>query len=239
MHKTTCALLLLLCPPLLAGAAQAAPLTAYTVPVAPWTFPDHPERGVAPEYLRYLFDEAAVPLKLDTEPYMRAVHGLSDGSNVAALLIPDAERDAFALRLCEVTTIRSGVLYRRSRFAKLNEANLPGLTVGVPHGTHALDKLPPSVKRYDVESVAQGLKMLQADHLDATFLSSPGSKGLLRDNALDEAQFGWLEIDRQPVVVYLSKRSPLAGDAAALARLRNVCEGKGRAVMDGLMQKYR
>lgn len=218
---------------------SAAGLTAYTVPVVPWTFPDHPERGVAPEYLRYLFDEADVPIHLDTLPYVRAINGLRDGSNAAALLIPDKERDGFALRLCEVTTIRSGLLFKRSRYRALSPDLLAGMVVGVPHGTHALDKLPETVQRYEVESIAQGLKMLQADRLDATFISAPGRQASMREAVLDEAEYGWFEVDRQPVVVYLSRKSPLAADPVALARLRAVCKGKARAVMDELMEKYR
>jgi len=36
---------------------------------------------------------------------------LRHGSNAAAILIPDAERDTFALQLCQVATIHAGVLY--------------------------------------------------------------------------------------------------------------------------------
>jgi len=53
---------------MLSGAAAEAPVRVYTVPVAPWTFPDAPERGVAAEYLRYFFDTAGVPVTLGTLP---------------------------------------------------------------------------------------------------------------------------------------------------------------------------
>ena len=80
-----------------------------------------PQAGrAATEYLRYLFDAAGVPLKLDTLPYIHVINGLRDGSNAAAVLIPDAERDTFALRLCQVTTIHSGILYKRARYGKLD-----------------------------------------------------------------------------------------------------------------------
>lgn len=103
-------------------ATEATPLVAYTVPVAPWTFPERPDQGVAPEYLAFLFHEAGIPLKLDTVPYLRAINGLRDGSSVAALLIPDAERDQFALRLCTVTTIRSGIIYKKIALPRIESA---------------------------------------------------------------------------------------------------------------------
>jgi hypothetical protein len=221
-------------------ATMAEPLVAYTVPVLPWTFPSHPKQGIAPEYLAFLFHEANIPLKLETLPYLRAINSLHEGSSVAALLIPDAERDQFALRLCEVGTIRSGVIYKKARFPKLDTQHLAGLVVGVPLGTHALDKLN-NVERvllHHIDSVSQGLQMLQVDHLDATFLSSPGSNLVLEQAKLSRSDFGWLEIDAAPVVVYISRHSTIADNPVALARLKTVCEGKGRPVMDELMRKY-
>ena len=222
------------------AASTTPPLIAYTVPVAPWTFPEHPDQGVAPEYLAYLFHEAGIPLRLDTLPYLRAINGLRDGSSVAALLIPDAERDQFALRLCEVTTIRSGLIYKKARFPGLDTQHLSGLTVGVPLGTHAVDKLNgiAGVAVHHIDSITQGLKMLVLDRVDATFLSSPGSNLMLEQAGLADSEYGWLEVEAAPVVVYLSRRSVVADNPAALARLKTVCEGKARTVMDRLMQKY-
>jgi ABC-type amino acid transport substrate-binding protein len=211
-----------------------------TVPVAPWTFPKEPGRGIAPEYLRYLFDAAAIEVEFGTLPYIRVINGLRDGSNLAAILIPDAERDTFALRLCTVTSIRSGILYKKARYPRLRLDGLAGLTVGEQRGTHALDKLATTgAKVHTVDSVEQGLKMLVLDRLDATFISSPGSEIVLLDNGLALKDYGWLEVDVAPVVVYLSRKAALAGDSTALARLRGVCEGPGQAVMKALMLKYR
>lgn len=225
----------------LSGAAAMAPVRVYTVPVAPWTFPKEPERGVASEYLRYFFDAAGVPVSLGTLPYLRVINGLRDGSNAAAILIPDAERDVFALRLCQVTSIRSGVLYKKSRFSALSLERLGGLTVGIQRGTHALDKLLdiPGFHPYLTDSIEQGLRMLEIDRLDAAFLSNPGSDSLLRAAGLSATDYGWLEVAVQPVVIYVSRKSPLAQDAAALQRLRAVCGGSGRAVMERLMLEYR
>jgi polar amino acid transport system substrate-binding protein len=220
--------------------SSAEPLVAVTVPVLPWTFPAHPDQGVAPEYLAFLFHEAGIPLKLETQPYLRAINSLRDGNSVAALLIPDAERDQFALRLCEVTTIRSGVIYKKARFHNLDVQHLAGLMVGVPLGTHALDKLN-TIERvllHHIDSVSQGIDMLKVDHLDASFLSSPGSNLVLEQANLSSSDFGWLEVDSSPVVVYISRNSPIAGNAAAMARLKTACEGKARPVMEQLMRKY-
>jgi polar amino acid transport system substrate-binding protein len=221
--------------------ASATPPVVNTVPVAPWTFPNDAKRGIAAEYLQYLFETAGIQVSHGTVPYIRAINGLRDGSNVAALLIPDSERDGFALRLCEVTTIRSGLLYKKARFKDLGLNDLAGLTVGLQRGTHALDKLSgfPGIKSYTVQSVEQGLRMLQIDRLDATFLSKPGSEIVLRDNGMAEEEYGWLEVDVAPVVVYISRAAPLARDGEAMARLRGVCEGAGRQVMKALVQKYR
>jgi len=229
---------------LLAGlthAAAAAPAVAYTVPVPPWTFPGAQEKGVATEYLRYLFDTAGVPLTLDSLPYVRVINGLRDGSNTAAVLIPDAERDTFALRLCQVTTIRSGILYKRSRYGELNMSRLSGLIVGMQRGTHALDRLNsvPGLQPYIIDSIDQGLKMLEKDRLDATFVSSPGSEILLAAAGLSRSDYGWLQVQEQPVVIYVSRRAPLIQDSAALDRLRAVCDGSGRAVMQKLVEHYR
>jgi hypothetical protein len=220
--------------------APDAPYALYTVPVAPWTFPDAPARGVASEYLRFLFDAARVPARIGTLPYVRAVLALREGGNAATILIPDAERDRFALRLCEVTSIRSGILYKTRRFPHLEAGHLAGLRIGLQRGTHALDKLAadPAIETHTIDSIGQGLRMLQLDRLDATFLSSPGSDVLLRENGLDPAAYGWLEIQRDPVVVYVSRRSPLARDTAALERLRAVCAGSGKAYMRTLLQTY-
>ncbi len=224
-----------------AALAQSASLTAYTVPVAPWTFPGDPARGIAPQYLRYLFDKAQIEVHLDTLPYLRVVNGLRDGSNTAAILIPDAERDTFALRLCNATVIRPGVLYKKSRFRLNDIAALAGLAVGEQHGSHALDKLAavPNVRHDKIESIDQGLRMLEVDRLDATFVSSPGVEVLMENYGLSPADYAWLEVDQNPVVVYISRKSPLAADKAALQRLKDVCEGTGRAVMTRLMREYK
>ena len=213
---------------------------AYTVPVAPWTFPGT-QRGVATEYLRYLFDTAGVPLKLDSLPYIRVINGLRDGSNAAAVLIPDAERDTFALRLCQVTTIHSGILYKRARYGKLDLQHLSGMVIGMQRGTHALDRLNDvaGVRPYTIDSIDQGLKMLEKDRLDATFLSSPGSESMLVAAGLSQGDYAWLEVAVQPVVIYVSRRAALSQDEAALQRLRAVCDGSGRAVMQRLVHHYR
>jgi len=220
--------------------AGAGTYTAYTVPVPPWTFPGT-DRGVATEYLRYLFDTAGVRLTLDTLPYLRAINGLRDGSNTAAVLIPDPERDTFALRLCQVTTIHSGILYKRARYGKLDLQHLSGMVIGMQRGTHALDRLNgvAGVRPYTIDSIDQGLKMLEKNRLDATFLSSPGSESMLVAAGLKQGDYSWLEVDVQPVVVYVSRRAALAQDEAALQRLRAVCDGSGRAVIQRLVQQYR
>jgi len=224
-----------------AGAGAAEPVNVYTVPVAPWTFPATPERGVASEYLRYFFDAAGIPATLGTLPYLRVINGLRDGSNAAAILIPDAERDLFALQLCQVTTIRSGILYKKARYGSLGLAQLGGLTVGMQRGTHALDKLldVPGLHPYLIDSIDQGLRMLRIDRLDATFISNPGSSSLVQEAGLSTADYGWLEVQAQPVVVYVSRKGALGRDPAALQRLRAVCTGSGRAVMERLMHQYR
>jgi|GEM_PF-5326114 len=224
-----------------ARAPSGAALVAYTVPVVPWTFPDKPATGIAPEFLRHLFTSAAIDVRLDTLPYVRAVNGLRDGSNVAALLIPDAERDTFALRLCEITRIHSGIAYKKSRFFIRSLRDLQGLTVGVQRGTRALSKLEqyPTISRHFLESIEQGVRMMQLDRLDATFMSSPGVEGVFQSNGLSKDDYGWLEIDDAPVVVYMSRKSPLAQDPAAVARLRHACETTGPGVMKTLLAKYR
>ncbi|GLR15151.1 hypothetical protein GCM10007907_39410 [Chitinimonas prasina] len=228
------AMALLLCLP-----AQAAPLTAYTVPVFPWTFPDQPERGVSPEILRFLFDRAGVTISLSTLPYVRAINGLKSGENVAAVLIPDAERDEFASQLCQIGQIRSGVLYKRQRYKQLAPSHLSGMVVGVPRGTRALDKLKSlDANLYPLESVEQGLRMLMADRLDATFVSRPGSISALEQAGLKSRDYHWLEIDVQPVVIYISHKSPLMQDQAAMARLKAACEGPGQARMAALLKRY-
>ncbi len=232
---------LVLCLTPVAAWAQAPSLTAYTVPVAPWTFPDTPTRGIAPEYLRYLFDQAHIEVRLDTMPYLRVLNGLRSGDNAAAILIPDAERDSYALRLCNATVIRAGVLYKKSRFRIADIAGLSGLTVGEQRGSHALDKLAtvPDVHHEKIESADQGLRMLQLNRLDATFVSSPGVEVLMQSYGLSSAEYAWLEVDENPVVLYVSRKSPLAADKAGLQRLKEVCEGSGRAVMLRLMRDYR
>jgi ABC-type amino acid transport substrate-binding protein len=234
----TCLLALLFA--LQSTSALCAAPAINTVPVAPWTFPKEPTRGIAPEYLRYLFNSAHIDVAFGTLPYGRVINGLRDGSNLAAVLIPDAERDAFALRLCTVTSIRSGILYKKSRFAQLSLDRLAGLTIGEQRGTHALDKMSTTgANMHTIDSIEQGLKMLVLDRVDATFVSSPGSEIVLVDNGLAPKEYGWLEVDVAPVVVYISRKTPLAADTAALARLRSVCEGSGQAVMKALMLKYR
>lgn len=190
--------------------------------------------------MRYLFDTAGVAMRIDTLPYARTIARLRDGSNAAVMLVPDAERDSFALRLCQVTTIHGGVLYKKARFQSLTIGGLSGLTVGMQHGNHSLDKLAqvPGLKPHIIESVEQGLNMLKLDRLDATFLSMPGREFVLRANDLAPDDYGWLEVDVSPVVVYVSRKSALARDEAALERLRAVCAGGGQAVMDELMHKY-
>jgi ABC-type amino acid transport substrate-binding protein len=223
------------------GDLTAAPILLNTVPVAPWTFPNNPERGIAPEYLRFLFDAANIKVRFGTVPYLRVINGLRDGGNSAAILIPDPERDNFAIRLCKLTTIHAGLAYKKSRFSHLEVSGLSKLTIGIQHGTHALDKLAamPGQKTYTVQSVEQGLKMLQINRLDATFLSSPGSESVLRDNGMQPDEYGWLEIDVSPVVVYVSRKAALANDSIALARLKGLCEGPGQAVIKQLVRKYR
>lgn len=240
MARTLISLPMLALATLCACAAAFGAPAVLTVPVAPWTFPDQPGRGIAPEYLGYLFASAGVEVALGTRPYLRVMQGLQDGSNLAALLIPDAQRDVFAMRLCEVGTIRSGVLYKKSRFKQLTLAQLAGLTVGIQHGTHALDKLDTvaGIKSYTVQSVEQGLGMLKLDRLDATFLSSPGSDIMLCSAGLSVDDYAWLEIDAAPVVVYLSRKAPLTRDANAVRRLKTVCNTSAQEVMRELMRKY-
>jgi len=220
---------------------RPAVLIVNTVPVAPWTYPSTPARGIASEYMQFLFGAADIQVQFGTVPYVRVINGLRDGSNTAAMLIPDTERDQFAIRLCQVTSIRSGLVYKKSRFKQLDIERLGGLTIGLQRGTHALDKIEamPGLRPYIVQSVEQGLKMLQVDRLDATFLSSPGEQIVLRDNGMSPDDYAWFEVERAPVVIYVSRKAALAQDAAAIARLKGVCEGAGQAVMKSLMEKYR
>jgi hypothetical protein len=100
-------------------------------------------------------------------------------------------------------------------------------------GTDALDNLNriPGLHPYLIDSIDQGLKMLQIDRLDATFLTNPGSDSLVRAAGLKPADYGWLEVEAKPVVIYISRKGPLGQDTAALHRLR--------AVMERLLQQYR
>jgi hypothetical protein len=223
-----------------AWAQKSAVPIVNTVPVAPWTYPSSPARGIASEYMQFLFEAADIKVQFGTVPYVRVINGLRDGSNTAAMLIPDTERDQFAIRLCNVTSIRSGLVYKKSRFKQLDINSLDGLTIGLQRGTHALDKIEamPGLKPHSVQSVEQGLKMLQLDRLDATFLSSPGDQSVLRDNGMSLDDYAWFEVARAPVVIYVSRKAALAQDAPAIARLRLLCEGAGQAVMTRLMEKY-
>ncbi len=226
----------------LLSVAQARVVLARAVPVAPWSFPDKPSQGVVPEYFKAMFDAAGVPLVVETLPYLRVMQGLKDGSTELTVLIPDAERDAVALRLCQPTRIQSGVIYKHSRYPYIGKpGDLAGKRIGVPRGTKALDELDkvPGVERYPIETVDQGFRMLKLDRLDATFVSTPGSDLLLRESRLDPGEYRFLEVTTSPVVIYVSRRSTLASEPARLEQLRQLCDGPLRKIMDGLMQRYR
>ncbi|MDK2123622.1 substrate-binding periplasmic protein [Parachitinimonas caeni] len=220
--------------------AWAGPTQIHAVPAAPWSYPEMPGTGIVPEYFKYLFGKAGAEMTVRTIPYLRVIEGLKDGSSEATLLIPDAERDGFALNLCSPTEIHAGVLYNKSKFTPKSMNDLAGKRVGMLRGTKALDKLKTvsGIVASDIENVGQGLKMLAADRLDATFISSPGSQVLLKDAGLAADQYGFLEVDANPVALYVSRKSELFKNEALMKKLKTECEAS-KEFMKTLMQKYR
>src|SRR5262249_40415893 len=97
---------------LVCAAAGAAPLEAWSINIEPWGY-EHNGEGIAPRFLRYLSDSAAVPLALSVRPYLRATEGLRSGQNAITMTIPTPERERFAIAVCQPASIHISILYRR------------------------------------------------------------------------------------------------------------------------------
>ncbi len=222
-------------------AIQAAPTQVIGVPAAPWSYPDNPAAGIVPEYFKFLFEKAGAEMTVRTMPYLRVIEGLKDGTAEATLLIPDAERDTFAFNLCSPTQIRSGLLYSKAKLPKVAKPeDLAGKRIGFLRGTKAIDKAKSiaDIKPNDIENVGQGLQMLVADRLDATFISSPGIDTLLKEKNMNAADYGFVEVATAPVALYVSRKSELFKNEALKAKLKSECEGSAKGFMQTLMQKY-
>ncbi|MDK2122935.1 substrate-binding periplasmic protein [Parachitinimonas caeni] len=225
-----------------APVAQARVVSAHAIPVAPWSFPETPGQGVVPEYLKAMAEAAGMPIEVQTIPYLRVMQGMKDGSTELTMLIPDDSRDAVGMRLCVLTHLQAGVVYKYSRYPKLLESgDLASKRVGVPRGSNALDQLHAATRfeRYPIESVEQGLRMLALDRLDATYVPSPGREMLLQQARLSPDEYRFLEVTTHPLVLYVSRRSALAKESEKLAQLRQLCEGVLRKTMEQLIQRYR
>ncbi len=216
------------------GVARAAPaLESWSINIEPWGF-EHSGEGISPSFLRYLADAAQLPLAPTVRPYLRVVNGLASGENTLTMLAPSPDRDRIAIKLCQPSQVRISLIYRRESIgAASGPADFAGRRVGTLRGSHALDAFDAAVPHVAslVNTQEQGLRMLQAQHLDGTICARPGCGAAIKASGLNPADYGELPLGISKVAVYVSRASALAANSAALARLRAAClsrEGQRR-----------
>ncbi|WP_158300642.1 ABC transporter substrate-binding protein [Chromobacterium sp. ATCC 53434] len=228
---------------LAAATALAVPAhyLSYTLSVEPWGVADT-DRGVGPDFIRFLAAQAGFAVTAETRPYLRVIDGMRSGENAINLGIPTAERERYGISICTIGSVKVSLAYLKAAGREhRTAASFSGLNIGELRGSRTLDELDRAVphNRVLISDMAQGLRMLGAGRLDATICVRPGCGNLLGEAGVDEAQVGEWLFSEQPLAIYVSRESALSRDAAAMLRLRLACDSyAGRQEIRRLLAPY-
>ncbi|AOZ49494.1 substrate-binding periplasmic protein [Chromobacterium vaccinii] len=226
-----------------AATAAAGPVLfhSYTLAVEPWGVADS-DRGVGPDFVRFLAAQTGVLIKAEVRPYLRVIDGMRSGANAINLGIPTEERERYGIPICEVATLKVSLVYlKEPGRAHPSARSFAGLAVGELRGSHTLDAFDRAVPhaRVLLGDMDQGAKMLAAGRLDATVCVRPGCGNVLDEAGLAGKALGEWQLDVQPLRIYVSKSSALARDADAMGRLKQACESlEGQQEMRRLLAPY-
>ncbi|MCD0492678.1 transporter substrate-binding domain-containing protein [Chromobacterium violaceum] len=224
-----------------AAVAGPAPFHSYTLAVEPWGVADS-DRGVGPDFIRFLAARSGVPVQAEARPYLRVIDGMRSGVNAINLGIPTEERERYGIAICEVATLSVSLVYlKREGRTHASADSFSGLAIGELRGSHTLDAFDRMVRHDKVllGDMEQGARMLAAGRLDATVCVRPGCGNVLDETGLAADALGEWRLDEQPLRIYVAKSSRLAGDADAMRRLRQACESpEGRLEMRRLLTPY-
>ena len=225
----------------LAAPALAAGYHSSSQDVGPWG-DGVSQDGLAPRFIRFVAQQAGLPLSQDVRPLPRVIEELRSGHNALALVTASPERSRFAIELCRPVSIRISVLYhRRGQVSPVGPQWFRQRSLGVLRGTHTLDAFiaQSGAQPMEVSDMPQGFRMLQAGRLDAMMCVRPGCGHVLRQQGGQLPNLAEYTLGDEAMALYVSKRSLLAQDAAALARLRTAClSAAGKREMAGLLAIY-
>lgn len=232
------ALFMLLVPS--AGMAGAKPYLSYSYAIEPWgIMPGN--NGIMPEFIRFLAKAAGLEIRTEVRPYLRVEEGLLTGSNSIMMGSSTAARERAAIALCKPVGIKIFISYRKEDVVAPELTWFKGKNVGELRGSRTFDKFDRTVPHniLVLNDMVQGFKMLEARHLDGTICIRPGCGSAMKLAGVNTSRIGEVLYDEVPIVVYVSKNSPLSKDSAAMQRLRNACESpEGKRAMKRILAQY-
>ncbi|UTH73391.1 ABC transporter substrate-binding protein [Chromobacterium sp. IIBBL 290-4] len=228
---------------LAAAAARGEPAhyRSFTLAVEPWGIIDT-DRGVGPDFVRFLADQAGFAVTAESWPYLRVIDGMRTGENAINLGIPTPEREKYGIAICSIGSVKVSLLYRAASGAKRDAASsFSGMAVGELRGSRTLDDFDRAVphKKVLISDMSQGIRMLEAGRLDATICVRPGCGNILDGQGGEVRGLAESRLTEQSLAIYVSRASPLSRDAAAMLRLRLACDSyAGRQEMRRLLAPF-
>ncbi|POZ63431.1 hypothetical protein C2I19_03530 [Chromobacterium alticapitis] len=228
---------------LMAAAALAEPARyqSYTLAVEPWGILDT-DRGVGPDFIRFLAEQAGFVVDARAWPYLRVIDGMRSGENAINLGIPTPERERYGIAICTIGSLKVSLLYRRAGAKHPNAASFAGMSIGELRGSQTLGVFDRAVphKTVMINDMSQGVRMLAAGRLDATVCVRPGCGNVLDQAGIEAEQVGEWLLSEQPLAIYVSRESALSRDTATMLRLRLACDSyAGRQEVRRLLAPYR
>jgi len=212
---------------------------SYSLAIEPWGF-QQTDSGISPRFIQFLAAQANLDVQTEVRPYLRVLDGVKTGANAITMWVPTPERDQIGIALCQPAAIRIYLSYKQANPVR-DLAGLRGKNVGELRGSHTLDRLNREAPHHRVliNDMAQGFRMLSSGHLDGTICVYPGCGTAMKAAGVEPAEFGQVLYQAMPIAVYVSKRSSLAKDEAAMATMRAACESKqGKQLMEKLIAPF-
>ncbi|WP_373975540.1 transporter substrate-binding domain-containing protein [Chitinibacter sp. SCUT-21] len=141
--------------------------------VAPYTLRDETQRkGMHIEMVEALVTEAKVAFQLESAVYVRLGKSLEDGSADIVGMVEDPNLEGRAIRVLPLHAFQFVVISHKDAPIR-SIAELTDKTLGVARGAFYADEINnnATINKYGIKDPFQGVKMLEAKHLDAVISS--------------------------------------------------------------------
>lgn len=222
------------------GPAAARKLTIAVIQAPGFAYPDArgTYQGITIEYIKELKRRSNLPLEIDVMPGARARSSFIEGLMPYGAFIEDKRMEAHGKQLVHLGSISQVALTTKDKpvlsFEELQTLTLVGVVrAGVPWGPLLED---PAIKRFEVNDVEVGLKMLMNRRIDALVGSKIGIIRVVLNHKLDDS-LTWTKVGMQGYALYAQNNAIEWRESKLMTAIseKMVSEGYLAAILDRVL----